>query len=223
MAKADLYSSTGTKKGSKMTLPKSFDEKPNLSLLAQAIRVYESKRHPGMSKTKTRGEVSASTAKIWRQKGTGRARHGAVSAPIFVGGGKAHGPTPEKRELAHPTKKKKKTLDIALSMKVAEEKLFVVDSLDKLKKTKEAQKLLDKVVGKKKNTQTIIALGDGKEVAMRAFRNIKNIKAVSVKRLNAYDVFHANTVLMDVDIFAKETKKTTKKKPKTVKKETKKK
>src|SRR3990167_4620035 len=92
MPKADTYSSKGTKQEG-VNLPKAlFGEKQNDKLLAQAIHVYRDRQHLGNSKVKTRGEVTATTRKWYRQKGTGRARHGAVSAPLFVGGGVAHGP-----------------------------------------------------------------------------------------------------------------------------------
>ena len=78
-----------------ITLPKEiFDAKINNPLMAQAVRVYLANQRRGTLKTKSRGEVAISTRKIYRQKGTGRARHGAASAPIFVGGGIAFGPKP---------------------------------------------------------------------------------------------------------------------------------
>jgi large subunit ribosomal protein L4 len=98
MLKVDLYSFEGKKKEN-ATLPKEYDVKPNLILLSQAIHVFESREHLGLARTKTRSEVAISTKKIYRQKGTGGARHGAKSAPIFVGGGTAHGPKGVKRIL----------------------------------------------------------------------------------------------------------------------------
>ena len=108
----------------------------NKILLTQAIRVYTARRHPGLSKVKTRGEVIASTRKIYRQKGTGQARHGAISAPIFVGGGVAHGPKGVKRQLSLPKKMRRKALSIALSVKAKEGNLLVVEGISKLKKNK---------------------------------------------------------------------------------------
>src|SRR3989337_4392523 len=81
------------KKVDTMTLPKEIFGLPdNPNLMAQAIRVYLANQHQGSKKTLTRGEVNRTTAKVWKQKGTGRARHGSRKAPIFVGGGIAHGP-----------------------------------------------------------------------------------------------------------------------------------
>src|SRR3989344_5966768 len=99
MLKVNLYDSAGKKKEG-LSLPKEFEVKPNFRLLAQAYHVYEDRTHLGLAKAKTRGEVRISTKKIYKQKGTGGARHGAKSAPIFVGGGVAHGPKGIKRKLA---------------------------------------------------------------------------------------------------------------------------
>ena len=158
MAKVNAYSVKGIKKQD-VSLPRGFVEKENPALLAQAIKVYESRSHFGLSKTKTRGEVTASTRKIYRQKGTGRARHGALSAPIFVGGGKAHGPKGEKRELSLPKKMRRKVLKIALGLKVRNDDLVIIDGISALKKTKEAQTLVDKVLkSKKKKGRTSLYL-----------------------------------------------------------------
>lgn len=202
MNKASVYSSNGVRKSTKATLPKIFDEKPNMTLLAQAIRVYEDRLHIGSSKTKTRSEVSASTAKIWRQKGTGRARHGARSAPIFVGGGKAHGPTGVTKVLSLPTKMRRKALRVALSIKASQDKVAVVESISKIKKTKAAQKLIDKVLGKKPQKVTVVLSGGNRE-AGKVFRNIERVFVVSFKNLNTYDVFYGGLLVFDKEIFSK--------------------
>lgn len=213
MNKANIYSAKGIKRPA-ITLPKNFSEKENKILLAQAIRVYESRLHPGLSKTKRRGEVIASTRKIWRQKGTGRARHGARSAPIFVGGGKAHGPTGLKRQLVLPKKMRQKALNIALSMKANNGQVIVVDNISSLKKTKETQSLVDKIISKEKKVEKgqnfTFVLADGNLQARLALRNIKGVKAVAYKNLNAYQIFTGGVLIFDKDIF--DIKKGSKKK-----------
>src|SRR3972149_1654690 len=144
MVKLDVYSAKGIKKGS-TNLPERFVEKENLPLLAQAIHVYEARLHPGLAKVKTRGEVIASTRKVYRQKGTGGARHGAKSAPIFVGGGVAHGPKGVKRTLTLAKGMRAKALDLALSLAAKEEKVFVVSGLAKVTKTGEVAHVLAKI------------------------------------------------------------------------------
>lgn len=213
MSKANVYSVKGVK-GQAITLPKNFSEKENKILLAQAIRVYENRLHPGLSKTKRRGEVIATTRKVWRQKGTGRARHGARSAPIFVGGGKAHGPTGTKRQLVLPKKMRQKSLNIALSMKAKNGQVIVVDNTSSLKKTKEAQSLIDKIVSKEKKMEKsqrfTFVLTDGNLQARLALRNIKKVGVIDYKNLNAYQVFFGEVLIFDKDIF--DTKKGSKKK-----------
>lgn len=200
--KLNVYSVKGVKKTS-VNLPKNFQEKENLVLLAQALRVYEAGRHPGLSKTKSRGEVTASKRKIYRQKGTGRARHGAKSAPIFVGGGVTHGPRGVKRKLDLPKKVRRKALKIALTLKSKDGQLLVIDGLSKLKKTKEAADLLDKITRKEikvgKNGRFTFALSDENKKAILPLRNIKNVNITKFSDLNAYLVYYGGTLMLDSD------------------------
>src|SRR6266404_5428662 len=108
----------------KVSLPgEMFGEKVNKALLAQAVRVYLANQRQGNASTKTRGEVDGSTAKIYRQKGTGRARHGSKRAPIFVKGGIVFGPKPRDFSLSLPQKMKRKALFSALSAKVKDKEV----------------------------------------------------------------------------------------------------
>jgi len=216
MTKLDVFSAKGVKKQA-VNLPKDFIEKENPALLAQAIRVYEGRRHPGLSKIKTRGEVVASKRKIYRQKGTGRARHGALSAPIFVGGGKAHGPKGVKRKLELPKKMRRKAVGIALGLKVKSGDLLVVDGLSSLKKTKEAQKLVDKILtNRKKEDRVSFLLSEKSFSAIRAIRNLPNAEAVSFHNLNAHQVFYGGILILDKEILIPKTK-TKKGKPSSIK------
>jgi large subunit ribosomal protein L4 len=221
MVKVDLYTAKGIKKGN-FNLPGGFSEKANMKLLAQAIRVYEDRLHPGLSKVKTRGEIALSTRKIYRQKGTGGARHGAKSAPIFVGGGVAHGPKGIKRELSLPSKMRRKALRVALGIKIKGGNLAVVDLLSSLKKTKEAKDLLEKIRDGKNLKFTFVLSAENKDKIL-ILRNIENIKVIGFSNLNAYQVFNGGLILMDKEIFAVSKKKTdgTTKTKKVVKKQTK--
>jgi len=199
MIKLTIYSAKGTRKGS-TNLPKSFIEKENLALLSQAVRVYEDRKHPGLSKVKTRGEVSASTRKIYRQKGTGGARHGAISAPIFVGGGVAHGPKGVKRKLSLPKKIKEKALGVALSLKASEGQLLVVDGLSNLKKTKEVNNLINKIAEKegiKGTFKFIFALSDKNKEVEKVVRNIEKINVLPFRNLNAHQVYLGGILIVD--------------------------
>lgn len=208
MIKINAYSAKGTKKTEKVALPKDLEAEANLTLLAQAIHIYRDRVHPGLSKTKTRGEVSLTTRKWFRQKGTGRARHGAQSAPIFVGGSKAHGPKGVKRELTLPRKMKKKALAVAVSLKAKEGQVIGVDGISSWKKTKEVADFFTKVKASEKmgkNEKLFIYVSDQNKVAKKALKNINNLKVDSFANINAYDVYLAGRVIIDLDSF--ETKK----------------
>jgi large subunit ribosomal protein L4 len=204
MAKIDVLSTKGIKKGA-LNLPKEFGGEINKKLLAQALRVYEDRGHPGFAKTKSRGEVDISTRKIYKQKGTGLARHGARSAPIFVGGGIAHGPKGVKRILTLPKKMRRRALISAFNWKVKEDKLFVIDGLSALKKTKDAVGLVGKITlkadGKKKNPRLLFVLSDDNKISKLSFKNIENSDITTLSGLNAYNIFFSDFVIVDKKVF----------------------
>jgi large subunit ribosomal protein L4 len=189
-------------KGSKttMTLPQEvFGAKINKSLMAQAVRVYLANQRIGAAKTKTRGEVQGSTRKIYQQKGTGRARHGGIRAPIFVGGGIAHGPRTHDFSLSMPQKMRKQALFSALSSKKATGDIIVVKGLDGISaKTKEMMTVLKTIHMDEKKTNLMLVVP--KEVekitsVMRAARNIAGISLIPVTSLNTYEVVKSKTIL----------------------------
>lgn len=109
-------------------LPKEiFSQKENSPLLAQYVRVYLANQRQGTASAKTRGEVTGSTRKIYRQKGTGKARHGSIKAPIFVGGGVVGGPKPKDYSLKINKKQRRTALFLALTLKQKEHAIFVAD------------------------------------------------------------------------------------------------
>ncbi|MFH1841040.1 MAG: 50S ribosomal protein L4 [Candidatus Shapirobacteria bacterium] len=195
MLKVNLYNLKGeTEK--KILLPKKvFGVKVNLKLLAQAVRVFLANQRRAGAKSKTRGEVARSTRKIYRQKGTGRARHGSKGAPIFVGGGVAHGPTGEQNYKLRLSKKMRKAaLPSALTSKLESKEVWVVAGLSKAKgKTKEIEKLLKtlKITGK-----TSLILPERWEKTVRAARNIEKMSLFSVKQLNAYAVLNGGKLVL---------------------------
>ena len=182
-----------------MSLPKQFSEKENQALLAQSLRVYHDRLHPGLAKVKTRSAVNRTKKKLYQQKGTGGARHGARSAPIFVGGGVAHGPKGLKRKLSLSKKMAQKALQVSLALKAKDKKVVVVTGLKTLQKTKEAQKLINKLqlVEGKPNKKIMIALSRINENQLRFFKNIENLKIKRFADLNARDVFLASFVAID--------------------------
>jgi large subunit ribosomal protein L4 len=208
--KVNLFSIKGEEKG-KAQLPDNLFEKAKPSLLAQALRFYEFNLHAVRPKRKTRSDVSKSTRKIYRQKGTGGARHGARSAPIFVGGGLAHGPSGLKRILSLPEVIKRKALSLALLDKVERNSFFLVENLSSLKKTKEASHLLSQLLAKSniKFKNILVVLSSENKAGIKAFSNLAGVVVISWKKINAYEVFKANALILDGSIF--ETKKVVKK------------
>ncbi|MBI2020302.1 50S ribosomal protein L4 [Candidatus Daviesbacteria bacterium] len=192
-----VYSLAGRASG-KLSLPKEiFGQKVNKTLLAQALRVYMANVKGHFGSTKTRGEVRGSTAKIYRQKGTGRARHGAIRAPIFVGGGITFGPKPRKVRLDLPKKMKKAALVSALSSKIADKQAIGLTGIDKASgKTKEFVSLLDKVRGKGKNISSLIVTGDKTDNVVRAVRNIPGVDALPINLINTYEVLKHDMLLI---------------------------
>lgn len=205
MLKAQIYTIKGTKTG-ELTLPSNvFGVKPNMNLLAQAVHVYEDNAHPGLRKAKTRSEVNRTTKKLYRQKGTGGARHGSRRAPIFVGGGVALGPRPVRRVLALSDRLKSKSRAMAFSYKLAQKEVIAVSGLSKVEKTKEAASLLAKLskdLGVKRFTFVLSEKIGG---VYRFLRNLGNAETIFFKDANAFNVFGGGLVILDEEIF--ETKK----------------
>jgi len=193
-----------------ITLPKAvFGEEENLQLLAQATRVYLSNQRQAGAKAKRRGEIERTKAKWFRQKGTGRARHGARSASIFVGGGKAHGPTGSANYQKKLSKKMMvKALTVALSVKANEKKMRVITSLEKIEgKTKEIAQVLKKVSAQEKLEKTkpqfLLVLPEKKENIFRAGRNLANLRIDLAKNLNPYQVLQADFILFSKEAVKK--------------------
>lgn len=222
MSNVDAYSAKGIKSGT-FALPKDFSEKENLALLAQAIRVYSSRIHIGVAKVKTRAEVNATKRKIYKQKGTGGARHGYRSAPIFVGGGVAHGPKVVSRELTLPKKLAKKALNVAFSLKAKNKEIVVVSGMEGFKKTKEASELIEKIVkGREgKFKQFTFALSQENLGARRMLKNIEGVRVLLYKDLNAYNVYFGGFLVFDKAVFTAKTSIAPKKEEKPSKKVTK--
>jgi large subunit ribosomal protein L4 len=188
-----VYSLKGVKKGT-VNLPKEiFGTKVNKTLLAQALRVYLVNQRQGTASSKTRGEVIGSTRKIYRQKGTGRARHGAIKAPIFVGGGIAHGPRPRNFELKLSKQMKKKALFSALSSKAGANQVAIVDVASASGKTKEISGMLKSIDPEKKK---ILFVADPKSNAVRGARNIEGVKVNNLESLNVYEVLDSNSLVI---------------------------
>lgn len=178
-------------------LPKEiFSVSANSKLLALAVRVYLVNQRQGNVSVKTRGEVIGSTRKIYRQKGTGKARHGAIKAPIFVGGGVAHGPKQKDYNLKFNKKEKKIALFAALSAKLKEKRIFGLEdkALTIKPKTKVFVNFLKQLKLLNKNN-LIVLLKMEKNNLILAMRNIPRISFIDVRSLNPYLVLKSNNII----------------------------
>lgn len=197
MPKIDLLDTDG-KKIAQIELPKEiFAAKINPPLMAQAVRVYLSNQRSARARAKTRGQVVGSGRKIYRQKGTGRARHGDRQAPIFVGGGKAHGPTGRQNYKLQLSKKMKKlALFSALSSKLKDEDILVVKGLEKVEpKTKAMVKILNNL--KLDQVKKALIILPSPEVnVIRSAGNIDGVETAQAKNLNVYEVLRANKLVL---------------------------
>ena len=178
-------------------LPKEvFSVSANPNLLAQAVRVYLVNQRQGNVKVKTRGEVIGSTRKIYRQKGTGKARHGAIKAPIFVGGGVAHGPKQKDYHLKFNKKEKKIALFAALSKKLKEKKIFGLEdkALTIKPKTKIFVNFLQNLKLLDKNNLIILPKMEKSNLIL-AMKNISRISFIDVDSLNPYLLLKNNNLI----------------------------
>jgi large subunit ribosomal protein L4 len=191
-----VYNQTGEIKKNLALASNIAQIKPNERLLAQAIYVYQTNKRQGTVATRTRSQVRGSTRKIYRQKGTGRARHGDIKAPIFVGGGVAHGPQPKNYTLKLNKKQRRKALLYALNLKAAAKSILVLDSeishispktkvfLAFLKKLKlEDKKIL--LVFKDKAPQNLVY----------ATANLSQVNLISTHSLNPYELLRHEVIL----------------------------
>jgi large subunit ribosomal protein L4 len=201
MPKINLYTIAGNKSG-EMELPKEiFAAKINGPLMAQAVKVYLSNQRKAKAKTKTRSEIALTKAKWFRQKGTGRARHGAKSAHIFVGGGVSHGPTGEQNYHLNLSKRmRKQALFSALTSKLKSEEIMVVKDLEKVEtKTKKMNEVLDKLTQgwklEPKNWKLTLILSKNSENITRSARNIPGVFLAQAHQLNTYEVLNGGKLI----------------------------
>jgi len=179
-----------------------FAAKVNSHLLHEAVRHYLASRRAGTHKTKDKSEVSGSGKKLWRQKGTGRARIGSIRSPLWRHGGTVHGPVPRSYDYALPKKMILGALRSALSSKLADEKLTIVEAwkLD-THKTKPFRQALDKINGE---SRTILLVENGANVNLeRASRNLDGVSLVPATALEPYDLLRHDRLMLSREAAAK--------------------
>ncbi len=192
---ADLYNADGKKQGTVDLAPEIFGIEPNTAVMHQVVTAQLAAARAGTHSTKTRSEVRGGGRKPWRQKGLGRARHGSIRSPQWVGGGVAHGPKPRDYSQRTPKKMKRLALRSALSTRAAADKIKVVETFDAwdVPKTKNAVSLLDAMGIKGK---VLLLAEDHETTAIKSFRNLGDVIASSVGQANTYDVLWADTIVM---------------------------
>ena len=186
MPKVALYNQEGTQVGDFELEEKVFGIEPNETVLYEAIIMQRASLRQGTHKVKNRSEVRGGGRKPWRQKGTGRARKGSIRSPQWVGGGVVFGPTPRSYSYKLPKKVRRLALRSALSTKVKNEEIYVLEDLKiEAPKTKEVVKLLNnfEVDGK-----ALIVTAENDENIVRSANNIQGVHVLSVDQINVLDL-----------------------------------
>ena len=171
-----------------------FGAEVNEALLYEAVRQHTAAQRSGTAATKTRHEVSGSGKKLWKQKGTGRARMGSIRSPLWRHGGTVHGPQPRSYEYKLPRKMILGALRSALSAKLRDGELRVVRAFELADhKTKNMVNVLGKLQAKK--TVLLVEAGENTNL-MRASRNLRGVKLLPTKDVNVYDLLRYQEVLL---------------------------
>lgn len=191
--KAPLFKADGTSSGDIKLDADVFGIEPNLDVLHQVVNAQRAAARAGTASTKTRSAVRGGGRKPWRQKGLGRARHGSIRSPQWVGGGVAHGPKPRDYIQRTPKKMKRLALRSALSARAAEAAVKIVEDIDwATPKTSQAVQLLNAM---ETTGKTLLVLGQLDGVAGKSFRNIADVRLVEPGYLTPYDVLWSDQVV----------------------------
>lgn len=198
MLSLPVYNIQGEKTGTIELSEKIFGLKINNDLVYQAITVQMAGRRTPLAHTKERGEVRGGGRKPWRQKGTGRARHGSIRSPIWRGGGTTFGPRKEKVFAKKINKKaRRKALLMALSSKIKDKELVILDKLElKEPKTKLMAEIISKLF-KKTPKSILIATPKKDENIIRANRNLPYTKTIAANSLNIIDLLSFKYLFLD--------------------------
>ncbi len=199
-----------TKKTTESSIPEILaNVKGSDSLLAQYVRVYLANQRQGTKSAKTRAEVIGSTRKIYRQKGTGRARHGSRKAALFVGGGVTHGPRPNDYNLKLTKKQRAKAFLLALAKRYKGGDIVVIEGLSAAKlKTKDVVSML-KQMQYYPAKSLLLVYPQKADDFVKASRNIENLTLKSAGVLNTYDLLTSRKILFDKEAFDLVLKKLT--------------
>ncbi len=200
MAKVSVYNMEGNEVGTIELNDAVFGVEVNEHLVHMAVVQQLANNRQGTQKAKTRSEVSGGGRKPWRQKGTGHARQGSTRSPQWTGGGVVFAPVPRDYSFKINKKEKRAALKSALTSRVIDNKLIVVDELkfDEIK-TKKFQAVMDNLKVKK----ALVVIADKDEKVMMSARNIPTVKTTLVNTINVYDILKGDTLVLTKDAVAK--------------------
>jgi len=178
------------------------NEAASPALMAQYVRVYLTNQRQGNASTKTRAEVGGTTKKMYKQKGTGKARHGSYKAPLFKGGGVVGGPKPKIYELSMNKKQRLKVLFAALTLKASQEGIIgmVLSKGKDALKTKMVSQWIHTLKLDGKKTLFVLSVKDIKKYAL-AMRNLEGVKYTSAHSLNTFDILQGDKIVFVGEAF----------------------
>lgn len=193
MTAVDVLNSAGEKVSVKDLPEEIFNIPVKSSVLHEVVRMQLAKRRRGTACTKTRGEVSGSTRKLFRQKGTGNARAGSIKSPLRRGGGVIFGPTQRSYEFSVPKKVRRLALKMALSSKLEEQKLFIINDFNLQEiKTQSFVKVLNAL-----GLGNILIVSDSDDANLiLSSRNVSDVKIIKTEGLNVYDILKFDNLLL---------------------------
>jgi large subunit ribosomal protein L4 len=200
MTTANVYNIEGKKIDTLELAEQVFGIRPNDHVMYEYVKMQLANRRAGTRKAKTRGEVSGTTAKPWRQKGTGRARSGSSKSPVWVHGGVAFPPKPKIYNLKMNKKVKKLAIRSALSSMLREEKIFILDKMEIAQpKTKIIAGMLSNM-----GLDKAVIIDDGMtEAARKSIRNVRDTKYLDLMGLNVFDILKYKNIVMTKKAVAK--------------------
>ena len=199
MANVSVFNMEGNEVGKLELNDAVFGVEVNEHLVHMAVVQHLANRRQGTQKAKTRAEVSGGGKKPWRQKGTGHARQGSTRAPQWTGGGVVFAPVPRDYSFKMNRKEKRNAIRSALTSRVLEDKLIVLDELKFSEiKTKNMQKVLDNLnVGK-----ALVVIADNDQNVVLSARNIADVKMAQAGAINVFDILKYNTLILTKDAAA---------------------
>jgi len=197
MPKVALLKQDGSNAGEIELNDAVFGIEPHTHVMNEAVIMQRASMRQGTHAVKNRSEVRGGGRKPWRQKGTGRARQGSIRSPQWVGGGTVFGPTPRSYSYKLPKKVRRLALRSALSSKVKEDNLVVLENLSiEAPKTKEIVKMLNAL---NVNNKALIVTADRDEVVIRSANNLQSVKVLTIKEVNVLDLLAHDKLILTKD------------------------